>query len=192
MEIREELRQWRAYSVTELRERRTLSEWGAACEESLAVLKKMRALWEETSKSGKDLPGFKAVTARVRSALADIGQVEAVAEQRLRTVLDLQARLSKQAADIVDIVEQLNVSRQRVQALLFQPDAAPIWHVAPETQVDPAIIVAGRSLARAYTAHGRLRIGQKTVTRHHASPAGARVCPGSSPDPCNGSGRKLG
>ena len=152
MEVREEIRQWRAHILTEARQRRTLSEWGTACEESVALLQKSRAVWEATSRSGRDQPEFKAVAARVRSALNDIRQAEAQAEKRFRTVLDLQARLSKQAATTADVMEQLNASRHRIQSRLFYPDAPPVWDATRDEQADPLSVIVGRSLMRSYQA----------------------------------------
>src|SRR4051794_17348098 len=40
IEIREQLRQWREYSSAEVRDRGILTNWGAACEQSLTLLEK--------------------------------------------------------------------------------------------------------------------------------------------------------
>ena len=42
MDLREQTREWRAYTVTEAKDRDTLRDWGAACEQSLAAIDKAR------------------------------------------------------------------------------------------------------------------------------------------------------
>ena len=86
--------------------------------------------------------------------------MQSTAEQRLRTVLELQARLSKQALTIADVIEKLTEARQQVHAHLFYPDAAPIWQVAPQAQTDPIGTVLGRSLRSSYMAMAQTITGR--------------------------------
>jgi small-conductance mechanosensitive channel len=130
MEIRERLRDWRAYGVTEAQQRRVLEAWGVDCEESLALLREHRAVWEVTLKNTRDLPEFRNVAARIRTALRDIDKVKADAERQLRIVLDLQAQLSKDSLAVAEVVEKLAAARKTVQAHLLEPDAPPIWEAA--------------------------------------------------------------
>jgi hypothetical protein len=150
LEIREQLRAWRAHAITEAQQRSTLGNWGAACDESLALLKNEQALWDATLKITGGLPELTSVVAHVRSALKDIQTVMRIAEQRLRTILELQARMSKQALAIADNIEALNASRQRLEAGLLHQDAPPIWQRTPARQTEKMTSVLGRSLEQAY------------------------------------------
>ena len=152
LEIREEIREWRTYSTRESRDRKTLTAWGSTCEQHLKAISSTRAVWEATLDSAKDQPQYKTVMPQINSALKDIREVQATAEQRLRTVLELQARSSKQALTIADVIEKLTEARQQVHAHLFYPDAPPIWQVAREAQTDPLGTVLGRSLRSSYVA----------------------------------------
>jgi hypothetical protein len=125
-EIRAQLREWRAYAVRQAQQQQTLSAWGTACEQSLTSLNKQRVLWDVTVKSVRNVPELTSVLGAAKTALAEVRTVQTEAEQRLRIVLDLQARVSKQALVTADVVEKLNTSRQRFQARLFYPDAPPI------------------------------------------------------------------
>ena len=89
-------------------------------------------------------------TSGARSALADIQVVKTETEQRLRIILDLQARVSKQALAIADVIEKLNTSRQRLQARLFYPGAPPLWRVWPVSSAESIGTVLSRSIARSY------------------------------------------
>ena len=151
MEIREQLRNWRAYGSTETRQRKILGAWGAACERSLKLLDIERAAWEVTLKNTKERPEFKRVLTHIRAALTDIRAAKTTAERRFRAVLDLQARLSKEALAIADVVEKLNTSRHEVRAQLLQPDAPPIWRAQPDAPADPIQTVLTRSLSRSYS-----------------------------------------
>jgi len=127
MEIRERSREWRAYSQPEARQRKTLAAWGAACEQSLAALKKHQAIWQATLNSTKDVPEVESVRARVRQSLRDIETVNAAAEEHLRTVVKLQDRVSKRSAAIAAMLDRLAEEAKKFQARLFRPDTVPIW-----------------------------------------------------------------
>jgi hypothetical protein len=71
-EIREQLRDWRNFGSGEERQRKTLSDWGRACEKSLAVLESYRLVWEITLKAVRTLPQFTSMVAPVRSSLTEI------------------------------------------------------------------------------------------------------------------------
>src|SRR4051794_25966721 len=116
MDLREQSREWRTFTVTESRDRDTLSDWGAACEQSLAGLNKARAEWDATLKAATSLPEYATVLPRIRSALRDIDRVQTEAEHHVRLVLDLQSRLSKQALTVTDVLERLAVARQHIRA----------------------------------------------------------------------------
>jgi small-conductance mechanosensitive channel len=153
VEIREQLREWRTHSVVEARDRKTLRDWGAACEETLVLLAQERAVWEETLKIVQKLKEFRTATVPVRAALKEIQATEAEAGHRLRTVLDLQVRLSHDSLAVADAVEKLTLARQRVRAHLFTPDAPPLWVSGPQAQSTEALMdLLLRSLNRAYRA----------------------------------------
>src|SRR4051812_38543468 len=84
MELREQIREWRSYTVTEAQDRKTLTGWGDTCEQSLSVLNDVNAVWEATLNSAKDLPEYEPVVPRIRSALKDIETVKREAEQHVR------------------------------------------------------------------------------------------------------------
>jgi small-conductance mechanosensitive channel len=151
MELREEIRQWRAYSTPEERQRKTLSAWGTACEQGLAQLDREQAIWEATLKATAHQAEFKSVSGRIRPALADIRTARREASERLRKVLDLQARISKQAVAIAGIMDKLSAARQRYRALLFRPDVAPIWRTPREEPTESIAAAARGSLANSYS-----------------------------------------
>lgn len=127
MEIREQTREWRAYGSPEARLRKTLAAWGAECEESIAVLKTHEAVWRATLTSTRWLAELEAVHARVRRSLSDIETLKTAAEERLRTVVELQGRVSKQATAVAEMIERLGDATQSFQRRLFHADAPPIW-----------------------------------------------------------------
>ena len=106
---------------------------------------------------------MKSVLAAAETASAEVQTVQTEAEQ-LRIVLDLQARVSKQALATSDVIEKLNMFRHRFQARLFYPDAPPIWRVS--RSAEPITTVMSRSIARLFEALGNfvsLRKGSVTV-----------------------------
>ena len=105
LDIRGLLRDWRTYSAAESEQRKTLSKWGKTCEQNLTLLNNEQQVWETTLRTITSLPELSSLVVRVRSTITDIQAVHGAAEQRLRTVLDLQARMSKQALIVADIVE---------------------------------------------------------------------------------------
>jgi hypothetical protein len=113
------------------RQQQALSAWGTSCEQSLTSLNNDRGLWDATVSRVRSLPELKSVLGRVKSVLTDIQTVKTETEQRLRIVLDLQARVSKRALAVADVVEKLNTSRHRFRERLLYPDAPPIWRVSP-------------------------------------------------------------
>lgn len=151
-EIRAQSREWRAYALRQARQQQALSAWGTVCDQSLISLNKDRVLWDVTAKSVGDLPELSSVLARIQSVLADVQAVKTETEQRLRIVLDLQARASKQTLAVADVVNKLNASRHRFQARLFDPDAPPLWRVSPLPSAESAGTVLNRSIARSYRA----------------------------------------
>ena len=151
LEIREQLREWRTYGATEEKQRRTLDEWGKACEERLKVLDRERLTWDSTFNTVRNLPELTAIVASIRSSLTEIQRVKTVADQRLRAVLDLQRRVSKQASSISDIEEKLNASREHFLAKMFQSDAPPIWQVVSQIEIESPAGLLRRSVLRFYS-----------------------------------------
>ncbi len=127
MEVREQAREWRAYGSPEARLRKTLAAWGSACEESIAVLKKHETVWRATLTSTRWVDELEAVHARVRRSVSDIEALKTAAEERLRTIVELQGRVSKQATAIAEMIERLGDATQSFQKRLFHADAPPIW-----------------------------------------------------------------
>jgi potassium efflux system protein len=127
IEIREHARQWRAFAAPETRQRKALEKWGAVCDQSIAELKKHEAVWRATLAGTQSLLELASVGTRVRQSLSEIEAVKGAAEDRLRTIVELQGRVSKQASVIADIVEKLGSATQSFQKRLFRADAPPIW-----------------------------------------------------------------
>ena len=151
LDIRGLLRDWRTYSAAESEQRKTLSKWGKTCEQNLTLLNNEQQVWETTLRTITRLPELSSLVVRVRSTITDIQAVHGAAEQRLRTVLDLQARVSKQALIVADIVEKLEAVRQGFQARMFYPDAPPIWQALPKDGTEPISTVLSRSIAKFYS-----------------------------------------
>ncbi len=153
MEIREQARQWKAYGSPEARQRKTLSSWGSACDEAIALLSKELAVWQATLKSTERLDNVKSVLARIRQAVADIRALKGAAEERLRAILDLQGRVAKQALAIEGVQEDLRQATQRFQKRLLYPDARPIWGspAAPAQTGESPSAPLGRSVERFYS-----------------------------------------
>jgi small-conductance mechanosensitive channel len=132
VELREQAREWRVYGAAEARDRKTLAGWGNACERDIAVLKKHEAVWRATLAGTTSLGELESVLSRVRRSLNEIETVETIAEDRLRTVVGLQARVSKQASAIAEMIENLGEASQSFHARLFRPDAPPIWRLSED------------------------------------------------------------
>jgi small-conductance mechanosensitive channel len=127
MEIQEQVRQYRAYGLPEAQLRKTLASWGAVCEQNIRILKNHEAVWQATLKSTPTLDELQSVRARVRQFVDEIGAVETVAVERLRTVVELQGRVSRQASSIAEMLEKLSDATKSFQIRLFFPDAPPLW-----------------------------------------------------------------
>ena len=125
MEIREHARQWRASGGPEARQRKILARWGTACEENIAALKKHEAVWRATLAGTQSLAELASVRDRVRKSLSEIESVKATAEERLRTIVELQGRVSKQASAIADMIEKLGSATQSFQKRLLPCGRAP-------------------------------------------------------------------
>ena len=151
LDIRGLLRDWRTYSAAESEQRKTLSKWGKTCEQNLTLLNNEQQVWETTLRTITRVPELSSLVVRVRSTITDIQAVHGAAEQRLRTVLDLQARMSKQALIVADMVEKLEAVRQGFQARIFYPDAPPIWQALPKDGTEPISTVLSRSIAKFYS-----------------------------------------
>jgi potassium efflux system protein len=152
MEIRERSREWRAYGSPEARLRKTLATWGGVCEESIAALKKNEAVWSATLASTRSFEELEAVRTRVRRSLTDIEALETVAEERLRIIVELQGRVSKQATAIAEMVEKLAEATQTFKKRLFQPDAPPIWKAwSPGGERESFGSIFRRAVGRSYS-----------------------------------------
>jgi potassium-dependent mechanosensitive channel len=152
MEIREQVREWAIYSAAETRQRKTLSEWGASCEDSIALLNKQQAVWQATLNSTRNIPDIESVQARVRHSLHDIQTLKDAAGERLRTIVGLQGRVSKQSVAVADVLEKLNHAARRFQDHLFYPDSPPIWRASEGAQGSESLdLMLSRSVARSYS-----------------------------------------
>ncbi len=149
-ELRGQARQWRAYRSPEARLRRTLSGWGADCEQSAATLARQQKIWQATLHSLPPVEELSSVRARVQQSLAEIRTLEGVTEGRLKTVLDLQARVVKQASSIAVTIERLGAATQSFQKRLFNRDAPPIWTALAEKRDNPRAEFWTRSLRRSH------------------------------------------
>src|SRR3954447_1528028 len=127
MEIREQAREWRADGAPGARQRKVLAGWGASCEKGVALLIEQEVVWQATLASTKSLEELAAVRLRVRQSVEDIETLKAAAEERLRTIVELQGSVSKQASAIADMMEKLRDATQTFQKRLFHADALPIW-----------------------------------------------------------------
>ena len=130
MEIHEQAREWRVYGAPEARQRKLLAGWGASCEKGIALLKEQEAVWRATLESTQSLEELAAVRLRARRSVEDIQTLKAAAEERLRTIVELQGSVSKQASAIADMIEKLRDATQTFQKRLFHADAPPIWKVS--------------------------------------------------------------
>src|SRR3954454_10625570 len=90
MEIREQPREWRAYGAPEARQRKILAGWGASCEKGISLLKQHEAVWRATLESTPSLEELAAVRVRVLGSVQDIETLKATAEERLRTIVEMQ------------------------------------------------------------------------------------------------------
>ena len=150
-ELRGQARQWRAYRSPEARLRRTLSGWGADCEQAAADLKMQQSIWQATLRSLPPDKDVGAVRARVQESLAEIRAIADVAAARLKTVLDLQARVVKQASSIATTIERLGAATQTFGERLFVRDEPPIWTVLGQRRDQPRLETWTRSLRRSWT-----------------------------------------
>ena len=152
MEIREQARAWRLYGAPEARQRKTLSAWGATCEQSIAVLKKHEAVWRATLSSTQSIDDLAAVRTRVRRSLTEIETLKTAAEERLRIIVELQGQVSKQASAIADTIEKLEDATQSFQKRLLHADAPPIWKIwSGERKRESLGAVVSRAMGRSYS-----------------------------------------
>src|SRR4051794_35916303 len=152
MEIREQAREWRVYGAPEARQRQILAGWGASCEKSIALLKEHEAVWRATLASTQSLEELAAVRMRVRRSVQDIETLKATAEERLRTIVELQGSVSKQASAIADMVEKLRDATQSFQKRLFHADAPPIWKTwSAQGERESLSAVFRRAVGRSYS-----------------------------------------
>ena len=127
LEIRELARRWRAYSSPESRQRKTLDTWGAVCERNIATLKHHESVWRATLAGSAALEGLDSLRVRVRQAVNDVLAAHNSAEERLRTVVDLQSRVSKLASEVFEMSEKLDEATRTSRRSLLVADANPIW-----------------------------------------------------------------
>ena len=152
MEIRENAREWRVYGAPEARQRKTLAAWGAACEESIATLKKHEAVWRATLTSTQSVGELAAVRTRVRKSLTDIETLKTAAEERLHTIVELQGRVSKQASAIADTIERLGEATKSFKKRLFRADSPPIWRArSSERERESLGAILRRAVGRSYS-----------------------------------------
>jgi small-conductance mechanosensitive channel len=165
METREQTREWRAYGSPEARQRRILAEWGTACEQSIAALNKHQAVWRATLASTQSIAELESVRLLVRQSLSEIDAVKASAEERLRTIVELQGRVSKQASAIADTIDKLGEATLSFQKRLFRADAPPIWKQwSAQANHESLGAIFRRALGRSYsTSTGFVQTRQRLV-----------------------------
>src|SRR5262249_28076419 len=122
LQLREQSRQWRAFTLPEARQRKTLAAWGATCEESIGVLKLEEGVWKATLQNAMSAPDMKPVLARIHEVLAEIKRVRDQLDDRLHEVVDLQGRVSKRAVTVADTLDKLGETIRQFHGRLFSPD----------------------------------------------------------------------
>jgi small-conductance mechanosensitive channel len=153
LQLREQSRQWRAFTLPEARQRKTLAEWGAACEASIEVLKREEAVWKATLENSRSAQEMKPVLARINEALTEIRRVRNQLDDRLHAVVKLQGRVSKRAVTVADTLDKLGETTRQFHGQLFHPDDHAIWELSARKSApsDEFGTVLNRSLVRSYS-----------------------------------------
>jgi hypothetical protein len=103
-------------------------------ETEINEVKVMAANWQRVKDESVDLPA--ALLERVEGILAATGELEALANEKLNRVVELQNATMSVRNVITPIEERINSYGRTRQTRLFEQNAAPIWSITTEHIAD--------------------------------------------------------
>jgi hypothetical protein len=103
-------------------------------ETEINEVKVMAANWQRVKDESVDLPA--ALLERVEGILAATGELEALANEKLNQVVELQNATMSVRNVITPIEERINSYGRTRQTRLFEQNAAPIWSITTEHIAD--------------------------------------------------------
>lgn len=131
-ELRELDRDWKARSVELDLWQRTFTQNLISTESDLRWLKDEQAKWTATLEQWTASDSLEAVNGRIKTALADLQQLQATVQERLRLLLSWQDRVSQLEFLVSSRLDDLALARQRFQSTLLMRDSRPLWSAVSE------------------------------------------------------------
>jgi len=129
LELREEENYWRAEQKETSDLRAQLLIWANAAQGGIQRLQAQTPVWTETLDLNRSSPGLGPTLDVIEKAVTDLQQLTASAQNRLRTIVNLQVRAATQDQMAADVLGRLDRKRESLNGKLFERDSLPLWEL---------------------------------------------------------------
>ncbi len=133
LELREQESYWQNVEKDCADSRRQLLDWAIASQSAVQQLQAQEPLWTETLRENKDTAGIGPVLDLMRDSARNIEQLKTQAQQRLRTIVNLQVQAAVQDQAALDVIARLDSAHTRSRSML-ERDGPPLWRLDEQEQ----------------------------------------------------------
>lgn len=148
LEIREQETYWRGLLSFEAETRKQLLDWANAAQSGVQQLNLQEPLWVATRNTEQTTPGIGPVLTVIDDNLASIRKLRTLAQDDLRSVVNLQIRASAQDQATIDALNQLTKTRLQLKGHYLDRDSLPLWELATRRQEGESSSVYGSTFSR--------------------------------------------
>ncbi len=146
LELREQATYWHAFSAEGAATRRQLLDWANAAQSAVQQLQARQPQWDLTLEANKSTPDLGPTLDVIQDAVKRIQTTKSQAADQLRAIVNLQVTAANQHQAALDVLAQLERSREQLKGRLLHRDSLPLWQIfLRRQQEEPSEFLEGAS-----------------------------------------------
>ncbi len=134
LELREQETYWHGFSSEGAATRKQLSDWANTAQTAVQQLQALQPQWDLTLQENEATPDLGPTLEVIRDAVKSIQTKKAHAQDLLRVIVNLQVSAANQHQAALDVLDQLEKSREQLKGRLLHRDSLPLWHIVQRRQ----------------------------------------------------------
>lgn len=136
LELREQETYWHGFSSEGAAARKQLSDWANTAQTAMQQLQALQPQWDLTLQENEATPDLGPTLEVIRDAVKNIQTTKVHAQDLLRVIVNLQVTAASQHQAALDVLDQLEKSREQLKGRLLHQDKLPLWQIFQRRQQD--------------------------------------------------------
>ncbi len=127
LELREQETYWHGFSSEGAATRKQLSDWANTAQTAVLQLQALQPQWDLTLQENEATPDLGPTLEVIRDAVKSIQTTKVHAQDLLRVIVNLQVTAASQHQAALEVLDQLEKSREQLKGRLLHRDRLPLW-----------------------------------------------------------------